>query len=262
MATKGNENGRKYLTYIWPMIGVLITFLGSIFIPRVVPVIYQTPVSISLTVAIIFSVIYYALVIYGGIRREDRQALAENAAYQAVKSYKDIMMYRFVPDKGGFYYGEVRNVIARVETIQTIVKEFMKITPKGKKKILRNIGRSVGRSFAKDLAEQVLPGKGINTHHLSKELLDLWHEYDYRAGFANLDFTKFDIDTLTGVISNEDHFLLYRRYDEKLNLCSFFDGYVEAVLEFFNTKKVSVRRDCVNRKHHICKLRVQLVISP
>jgi len=186
--------------------------------------------------------------------------------------------YRWDEDQGALFFGNIRNVLVRVQTFRRVLQDLLEEVPEDKRdEALHHAGARIGREFALDLENQVLapprrkawywPKSGADfprTLRLEKDVLDVWRRYDGRAGFGWLDFDGLhgleeEPPRPHGVVVLKNCFITIEPTpeDEPFRLCRFMEGYVEGFLDqAASDAEVTVRSVCPASGHHDCRFEV------
>jgi len=254
--SEGPDKWKVRVAGIGIVLGIA-AFIGNILIPAIEPEPLRKATFSIFIILVSFAFLFVIAFIFRTLLDLQRTSIRRSSREYIGELLEGVFTYRFDPQRGGFYYGKVRNVVARVRTFQDLVLGFVKGMRKSdRNSLLTRVGHEVGSSFAEVLRNEVLPEQKIRYDVLSKEMLDLWYKYDYRAGFATFDFDGFDPVSVAGTIQIRGHALNYQRTNEDPILCSFFHGYLEGVLSYFSAHDIELKSTCHKGKHTVCQLKV------
>lgn len=140
-----------------------------------------------------------------------------------------------VPASGELYYGDIRNVLVRLGTIQQILLGALLINndPEGKgKDMLKETGRKIGVAFGDQFVDQ----QGMRMIKTLPEMIDRWCEYDVEAGWGRFIHIPGSTD-FVGSFRLRSNFLTASEGNLSLDhsLCRFIEGYISGVLDVFMT---------------------------
>lgn len=160
-----------------------------------------------------------------------------------------------------------RNVLLRVGTVQTLIESFLEHLPPEHNnpntinESLKNTGDSVGESFGSILGP-------VCSFQDVKMGLDNWIDFDRRTGFAQIRLLNYeryrkrdDFPEVLSCVFRLDGTFLDK--DSGANpYCSFFQGYIQAVLTRLITPdmiNVAVEvAPCRSRRHYSCEFPVTI----
>ena len=166
---------------------------------------------------------------------------------KGITQLTDIFVIR---PKGELYFGDIRNILVRLGTIQQIligISDGREVEDSGRK-ALQKVGKKIGLMFG----DQFIDQHGVKEKTLH-DMIDAWCEYDVDAGWGRFVFLPGSSE-FVGSIQVRSNFLTSSLGALNLNqsLCGFLEGYISGILEVFTTFQYPLKRLNVEVTERIC----------
>lgn len=169
---------------------------------------------------------------------------------QGVTQLTDIFVIR---PKGELYFGDIRNILVRLGTIQQILIGISdgRETGDSGRKALQKVGKKIGLMFG----DQFIDQHGVKEKTLH-DMIDAWCEYDVDAGWGRFVFLPGSSE-LVGSLQVRSNFLTSSlgNLDLEQSLCGFLEGYISGILEVFTTFQYPLKKLNVEVTERLCGIR-------